>query len=84
MGGAGGGGGGDPAGAKAGPRGWRISKHLSAEAREELALAIRACAMVGVGMASAEEIDAINILQATLSGHAPRVRRLCSSARSRR
>jgi ribonuclease HII len=41
------------------------SKQLSATAREELALAIRACALVGVGLASAAEIDRINILQAT-------------------
>jgi ribonuclease HII len=47
------------------PKGLADSKQLSAEAREELALAIRDCAMVGVGMASPEEIDAINILQAT-------------------
>jgi ribonuclease HII len=47
------------------PKGLADSKQLSAEAREELALAIRACAQVGVGIASAEEIDRINILQAT-------------------
>lgn len=48
------------------PKGLADSKQLSPEAREELALAIRACATVGVGLASAQEIDAINILQATL------------------
>lgn len=47
------------------PKGLADSKQLSAEAREELALAIRDCALVGVGIASAEEIDRINILQAT-------------------
>jgi ribonuclease HII len=47
------------------PKGLADSKQLSAEAREELALAIRACAIVGVGMASPQEIDALNILQAT-------------------
>jgi ribonuclease HII len=38
---------------------------LSAEAREELAAALRACSIVGVGTASVEEIDAINILRAS-------------------
>jgi ribonuclease HII len=47
------------------PKGLADSKQLSAEAREELALAIRNCALVGVGLASADEIDRINILQAT-------------------
>ena len=47
------------------PKGLADSKTLSAEAREELAKAIRDCAMVGVGMASPAEIDEINILQAT-------------------
>ena len=47
------------------PKGLADSKQLSAEAREELALAIRDCARVSVGLASAEEIDQINILQAT-------------------
>lgn len=47
------------------PRGLADSKQLSADAREELALAIRACALVSVGVAQAEEIDQINILQAT-------------------
>lgn len=51
--------------AKSVPKGWRNSKQLSAEAREELALAIRECSVVGVGLATPEEIDRINILQAT-------------------
>jgi len=51
--------------AKKRPKGLADSKQLSAEAREELALAIRACAIVGVGVASPDEIDQINILQAT-------------------
>lgn len=51
--------------AKKRPKRLADSKQLSAEAREELALAIRACAIVGVGLASPEEIDQINILQAT-------------------
>lgn len=51
--------------AKGRPKGLADSKQLSAQAREELAVAIRACAMVGVGLASPAEIDQINILQAT-------------------
>lgn len=51
--------------AKGRPKGLADSKALSAEAREELAIAIRACAMVGIGLATPEEIDQINILQAT-------------------
>lgn len=47
------------------PKGLADSKQLSAETRKELAIAIQACAMVGVGLASPEEIDQINILQAT-------------------
>jgi len=47
------------------PKGLDDSKQLSAEAREELALAIRGVGLVGVGVASVEEIDAINILRAS-------------------
>lgn len=47
------------------PKGLADSKQLTAEAREELALAIRACAAVSVGLATPEEIDRLNILQAT-------------------
>jgi ribonuclease HII len=47
------------------PKGLADSKQLSAEAREDLAVAIRGCALVGVGSASPEEIDRLNILQAT-------------------
>src|SRR5690606_33321431 len=47
------------------PKGLADSKQLSAQALEELAHASRACAIVGVGVASAEAIDQINILQAT-------------------
>ncbi|RED16074.1 RNase HII [Parasphingopyxis lamellibrachiae] len=42
------------------------SKKLSAERRAELETKIRAGCVVGVGMAESEEIDRINILQATL------------------
>jgi ribonuclease HII len=47
------------------PKGLDDSKHLSAEAREELALKIRAVGIVGVGIASVEEIDTLNILRAS-------------------
>src|SRR3954447_17522803 len=47
--------------------GLRDSKQLAPERREELALLIRARALdYAVGVAQVEEIDAINILQATL------------------
>jgi ribonuclease HII len=48
------------------PKGLADSKQLTAESREALAFSIRACALVGVGMASPEEIDALNIHRATL------------------
>jgi ribonuclease HII len=48
-------------------RGLRDSKQLTPERREELALLIRARALdYAIGRAEVEEIDAINILQATL------------------
>ncbi len=47
------------------PKGLADSKQLTAEAREALAVEIRAIALVGVGLASVEEIDALNIYQAT-------------------
>jgi ribonuclease HII len=48
-------------------RGLRDSKQLTPERREELALLIRARALdFAIGRAEVEEIDAINILQATL------------------
>jgi len=47
------------------PKGLDDSKKLSPEAREDLAAAIRACGQVGVGLASVEEIDRLNILRAT-------------------
>ena len=48
------------------PDGITDSKKLSEEARERLAADIRASARVGVGLASAAEIDALNIHRATL------------------
>lgn len=47
------------------PKGLADSKQLTAEGREELAVAIRACAQVGLGIATVEEIDTLNILQAS-------------------
>ena len=47
------------------PKGLDDSKQLSAEAREEIAAAIRRVGVVAVGVASVEEIDAINILRAS-------------------
>jgi len=48
------------------PRGIDDSKKLSADARADLCLQIRAAAHVGVGIATVEEIDEINILWATM------------------
>lgn len=48
------------------PRGIDDSKKLSAEARAELCGKIRKSAHVGVGIASVEEIDEINILWASM------------------
>lgn len=47
-------------------RGIDDSKALSAEARDEYCQAIRRCAVIGIGAASAREIDRINILRASL------------------
>jgi ribonuclease HII len=48
------------------PAGLRDSKTLAERRRKELAAALWKCARIGVGVASVEEIDRINILQATL------------------
>jgi ribonuclease HII len=52
------------------PRALRLaiddSKVLSAEERDEYCLAIRRCAVIGIGAASVREIDRINILRASL------------------
>lgn len=48
------------------PQGLRDSKTLSEKRRGELAAAIWEFAKVGLGVASVEEIDRLNILQATL------------------
>ncbi|MGE3302991.1 MAG: ribonuclease HII [Hyphomonadaceae bacterium] len=47
------------------PKGLADSKQLTAAARAALDGEIRACAPVGVGLASVEEIDALNILRAS-------------------
>lgn len=47
------------------PEGVRDSKTLSEKRREEIAIALWETAHIGVGVASVEEIDALNILQAT-------------------
>lgn len=51
--------------AKGRPKGLDDSKQLNVEAREDLALKIRAIGIVGVGVASVEEIDELNILRAS-------------------
>ena len=48
------------------PKGLGDSKVLTGAQRDELALAIRAIGLVGVGQCSVEEIDRINIHAATL------------------
>ncbi|MFQ5562601.1 MAG: ribonuclease HII [Parvularculaceae bacterium] len=47
------------------PDGVRDSKTLSEKRREEIAVELWETARIGVGVASVEEIDALNILQAT-------------------
>ncbi|MBV8939486.1 MAG: ribonuclease HII [Alphaproteobacteria bacterium] len=48
------------------PSGIRDSKQLTREVRERLYPAIFACSHVGVGAASVDEIDALNILHASM------------------
>ncbi|NWG72611.1 MAG: ribonuclease HII [Parvularculaceae bacterium] len=48
------------------PAGLRDSKTLSEKKRKELAAALWTSAQIGVGVASVEEIDRLNILQASL------------------
>jgi len=47
------------------PKGLNDSKLLTAERREELYVSIRAAGLVGVGIVGVEDIDRVNILQAT-------------------
>ena len=52
------------------------SKVISEKRRAALAVHIRQCAWVGVGIAEPEEIDRLNILQATMTAMARAVRNL--------
>ena len=58
------------------PKGLNDSKQMTAEARAEAFLKIMACAVVGVGEASVDEIDLVNIRQATHLAMARAVRAL--------
>jgi ribonuclease HII len=48
------------------PRGIDDSKKLSAKERERLALRLRGCAIIGVGIVESDEIDRLNIYWATM------------------
>jgi ribonuclease HII len=48
------------------PRGIDDSKKLTAEARAALSTKLHRCAAIGIGVATVEEIDRINIFQATM------------------
>ena len=61
------------------PKGLNDSKQMSAEAREEAYTRIMECAAVGVGEASVDEIDLVNIRQATHLAMARAVRALSVS-----
>ncbi len=61
------------------PKGLHDSKLLSAERREDLYAAIRDTAWVGVGIVSVEDIDRVNILQATFLAMIEAVASLCAS-----
>ena len=52
--------------AKGIPRGIDDSKKLPAKERERLALRLHGCALVGIGIVEADEIDRLNILWATM------------------
>lgn len=62
------------------PRGLNDSKQMTAEAREEAFDRIMDCATIGVGEASVDEIDLINIRQATHLAMARAVRALSMAA----
>src|SRR2546423_11185467 len=62
------------------PRGLNDSKQMTPEAREEAFERITGCATVGVGEASVDEIDLINIRQATHLAMARAVRALSIAA----
>src|ERR1700680_322494 len=52
------------------------SKALTAEQREEYCRELRRCTLIGIGAASVREIDAINILRASLKAMQRAVRAL--------
>src|SRR5205809_6200903 len=58
------------------PKGLDDSKQMTAEAREEAFVKIMECAIVGIGEASVDEIDLVNIRQATHLAMARAVRGL--------
>jgi ribonuclease HII len=61
------------------PKGLNDSKQMTADAREEAFVKIMKCAIVGVGEASVDEIDLVNIRQATHLAMARAVRALSVS-----
>jgi ribonuclease HII len=62
------------------PKGLNDSKQMSADAREKAFEAIMKCAVVGIGEASVDEIDLVNIRQATHLAMARAVRALSIQA----
>ncbi|HYM17354.1 MAG TPA: ribonuclease HII [Micropepsaceae bacterium] len=58
------------------PKGLNDSKQMTAEAREEAFARIMECAIVGVGEATVDEIDLVNIRQATHFAMARAIRAL--------
>ena len=62
------------------PKGLDDSKKMSAEAREDAYARIMDCAVVGIGEASVDEIDMVNIRQATFLAMARAVRALAVAA----
>jgi ribonuclease HII len=62
------------------PKGLNDSKQMTAEAREQAFAKIMQCAVVGVGEASVDEIDLVNIRQATHLAMARAVRALSVAA----
>ena len=65
----------------AGLCGMTDSKKLTAKRREAMAVEIRACALVGVGVAEPAEIDRLNILHATMAAMARALANLACSPR---
>src|SRR5213078_2289152 len=61
------------------PKGLNDSKQMNEESREEAYLRILECAAVGVGEATVDEIDLVNIRQATHLAMARAVRALAAA-----